>query len=539
MATNGSFYANGLAYGTSETGVGNVPASSTPTPAPSSFFQNGAAYSKLANSDALTASLATTLAGTAANATAAAASAAAAAISAASFALFAPLASPGLTGVPSAPTATVGTNTTQIATTAFVLANAGSPNAVIGPASATDGAVMRWNTTTGKLAKDSLVSINNIGAVAVLDDVSTSNERVGVGSGGFLNSNYAAFRVGRSWTNSGLSPHGFADNTNFNAGGAIGACSFDSRVNMTGTNGMDHFNSVQSDMFYNSTGTLATHTGYTFTPSVAAGTITHMAAMTIGNPTLTGAGAVTSLYGIEIGALTAGGSFNRAIYTGGTTVSEFGGNVISGTQFEVQNAFPAFKFSTAGGVSPLGVIYHDGTNMTVKNYIAAASLFQNIAGTNIIETSPTVNRPSADLTVSSGSVANRWSGVFTGNVTATGNIIANATTSGVGYGTGSGFATTQATSKVTGFTFNRPCGALTLNASALAAGATASFVMTNATIAATDVLILNYSGGTAGAYELNARCAAGSATIDVTNRSAGSLSEAIVLQFALIKAVNS
>ena len=40
-------------------------------------------------------------------------------------ALKAPLASPALTGVPTAPTAGVSTNTTQIATTAFVLANAG------------------------------------------------------------------------------------------------------------------------------------------------------------------------------------------------------------------------------------------------------------------------------------------------------------------------------------------------------------------------------------------------------------------------------
>lgn len=37
--------------------------------------------------------------------------------------LKAPLASPALTGVPTAPTASVGTNTTQLATTAFVLAN--------------------------------------------------------------------------------------------------------------------------------------------------------------------------------------------------------------------------------------------------------------------------------------------------------------------------------------------------------------------------------------------------------------------------------
>jgi len=40
---------------------------------------------------------------------------------------YAPIASPALTGVPTAPTATLGTNTTQIATTAFVLANGGSP----------------------------------------------------------------------------------------------------------------------------------------------------------------------------------------------------------------------------------------------------------------------------------------------------------------------------------------------------------------------------------------------------------------------------
>lgn len=40
--------------------------------------------------------------------------------------LKADLASPALTGTPTAPTATVGTNTTQVATTAFVLANPGS-----------------------------------------------------------------------------------------------------------------------------------------------------------------------------------------------------------------------------------------------------------------------------------------------------------------------------------------------------------------------------------------------------------------------------
>jgi hypothetical protein len=77
-----------------------------------------------------------------------------------------------------------------------------------------------------------------------------------------------------------------------------------------------------------------------------------------------------------------------------------------------------------------------------------------------------------------------------------------------------------------------------MNAAALAANTTVSFTLTNSAIAATDLLILNHvSGGTAGAYAINAQRAAGSATINVRNITSGSLSEAIVIGFAVIKAV--
>ena len=77
-----------------------------------------------------------------------------------------------------------------------------------------------------------------------------------------------------------------------------------------------------------------------------------------------------------------------------------------------------------------------------------------------------------------------------------------------------------------------------MNAAALAAATTVTFVLTNSTIAATDLLVLNHvSGGTAGAYLLNAQAAAGSASINVRNITAASLSEAIVISFAVIKAV--
>ena len=107
-----------------------------------------------------------------------------------------------------------------------------------------------------------------------------------------------------------------------------------------------------------------------------------------------------------------------------------------------------------------------------------------------------------------------------------------------GYITGEGGAVTQATSKSTGVTLNTKCGQVTMNAAALAADTTVNFMLTNSTIAATDVLVLNHvSGGTAGSYLLNAQAAAGSASINVRNVTAGSLSEAIVIGFAVIKAV--
>lgn len=56
--------------------------------------------------------------------------------------LKAPLASPALTGTPTAPTAAPGTNTTQLATTAFVLANAGGGGGAVSSVFGRTGAVV-------------------------------------------------------------------------------------------------------------------------------------------------------------------------------------------------------------------------------------------------------------------------------------------------------------------------------------------------------------------------------------------------------------
>ena len=104
-----------------------------------------------------------------------------------------------------------------------------------------------------------------------------------------------------------------------------------------------------------------------------------------------------------------------------------------------------------------------------------------------------------------------------------------------GYATGAGGVVTQATSKATAVTLNTNCGKITMNGAALSNGAIVSFTLTNSAISVGDLLILNHvATGTVGSYLLNAQCSNGSAVITVTNITGGSLSEAIVIAFAVI-----
>jgi len=109
----------------------------------------------------------------------------------------------------------------------------------------------------------------------------------------------------------------------------------------------------------------------------------------------------------------------------------------------------------------------------------------------------------------------------------------------IGYaeGQGVGGSVTQLTSKSTGVTLNAVCGRITMHNETMAAQDTKSFQMTNSYMHQHDVLILNVVDGTAGAYRLNARPNDGHADIDITRGPAGgSLSEAVVISFAIFKA---
>lgn len=120
-----------------------------------------------------------------------------------------------------------------------------------------------------------------------------------------------------------------------------------------------------------------------------------------------------------------------------------------------------------------------------------------------------------------------------GNVTSTARIESTSPTGGIGYGTGAGGTVTQGagSGKATALTLSRVTGAITMNNATLNAGAVVSFTWTNTAIAATSRVIINFSGGTAGAYAYDVQCGAGTATVTIRNLTAGNLSEAIVLNF--------
>jgi len=118
----------------------------------------------------------------------------------------------------------------------------------------------------------------------------------------------------------------------------------------------------------------------------------------------------------------------------------------------------------------------------------------------------------------------------TGGVTVTGG-------GGLGYGTGSGGSVTQATSRTTGVTLNKPSGAITMFTAAGSATA-ATFTVTNSNVAATDTISLSQASGT-NLYVLLVT-AVTSGTFNITfYTTGGTASDAPVINFNVIKGVTA
>jgi len=138
----------------------------------------------------------------------------------------------------------------------------------------------------------------------------------------------------------------------------------------------------------------------------------------------------------------------------------------------------------------------------------------------------------SDQIISGGTVDNTPIGATTPSTVAATTVYASTE---IGYASGAQGTVTQATSKSTGVTLNKSAGQITMDAASLAATTNVTFTLTNSLLSAKDVLILNVTNGTSGAYNAwVSSMGAGSATITLRNISAGALAEAVVLNFAII-----
>jgi hypothetical protein len=122
------------------------------------------------------------------------------------------------------------------------------------------------------------------------------------------------------------------------------------------------------------------------------------------------------------------------------------------------------------------------------------------------------------------------------SVTATGTVVSTGT-AGVGYATGAGGTVVQGTSRTTGVTLNKTTGSITL-VSAAGSATAATFTVTNSTVAASDVIILNQKSGT-DLYDLMVTAVtAGSFNISFRT-TGGTTTETPVFSFAVIKGVTA
>lgn len=106
----------------------------------------------------------------------------------------------------------------------------------------------------------------------------------------------------------------------------------------------------------------------------------------------------------------------------------------------------------------------------------------------------------------------------------------------IGYSAAAQGTVTQLTDKSTAVTLNKSAGQITMSSASLGATTNVTFTLNNSLLSGKDVMIVNVTGvATASAYNCwVANMTTGSASITLRNTTGGALSEAVIINFAII-----
>jgi hypothetical protein len=248
------------------------------------------------------------------------------------------------------------------ATTPVQLLGAGVTGDVVGPASATDNAVARFDATTGKLIQNSLVTVSDTGAISAPVDASISGLTVGKGTGGLATDTALGFeallatgtngantaigyRAGKAITSGGENVFvGFnaglvntSGNSNSFAGLAAGMANTTGSNNTAFGNASLRFNTTASNNtavgyqagYANTTGVGLTAVGYRALYNTTGSQNTAVGVAALQNNTT---GTYNNAFGTSDGVITSTlgsnttGSYNNAFGNGALATNSTGGN---------------------------------------------------------------------------------------------------------------------------------------------------------------------------------------------------------------------
>lgn len=251
--------------------------------------------------------------------------------------------------------------------------------------------------------------------------------------------------------------------------------------------------------------------------------------LTNGAATVTGTLTATNLTGTNTGDQYASIAQNTVI--GRTAAGAGPASALTTLPSAVFPAFTGDVTTVAGNIA----------NTIAANAVTYAK-FQQVAANSLVG-NPTGSLATAQGITLAGGLA------FSGTtLTAAGALIPTSvastgtvTSSGgaVGYATGAGGTVAQATSRVTGVTLNKLCGAITLFNTTTAAGQFDKFTLTNSQILATDVVNVCVKTATANYIACVLSVAAGSCAIGIYTPAAVGAAEAPVITYTVSRVVNA
>lgn len=247
-----------------------------------------------------------------------------------------------------------------------------------------------------------------------------------------------------------------------------------------------------------------------------------------------------TVHGADIASAATTAIFSSTGYfvhiTGTTTITNFSAGTADGL-YRVLRFTGALTLTNNGNI-----ILPGGANITTVAGDMAIFVGDGGAARCVSYSPVTVQGAGAAVKATSPTLTTPVIGAATGtSLAVTGALTSSSATSGLGAATGAGGTVSQLTSKSTGVTLSKICGQITMfNTSMLTLGI-AGFTLTNTSISTTDcVIVWIVSGGTVNSYNVVVDAVAGgSCHISIQNISVGTLSEAVVVGFMVIKAVTA